>query len=120
MSGASGVQSNLDGTHGRALIFAVQETFGSLKHSNSPTSCEVGVKASDIFPKQCKAKENVRLLHTDSSKYVAVYMPGSQKEIMKNMVANMISYLEEMQDEQNTARMLQTLLGEEGRALADI
>ena len=30
------------------------------------------------------------------------------------------TYLEEMQDEQNTARMKEVLLGDEGRALADI
>ena len=51
---------------------------------------------------------------------LTVIEPVIKSQYLTKLKRLLPTYLEEMQDEQNTARMLQTLLGEEGRALADI
>jgi hypothetical protein len=49
-----------------------------------------------------------------------VIEPVIKSQYLTKLKRLLPTYLEEMQDDHNTARMLQTLLGEEGRALADI
>ena len=68
-----------------------------------------------------QAKEGEAVEHEIQAKpELTVIEPVIKSQYLTKLKRLLPTYLEEMQDEHNTARMLQTLLGEEGRALADI
>ena len=107
----------------RWLIFEPQATPSfpapavTLGRTPSPPSQGPAINPWDFL----QAKEGEAVEHEIQAKpELTVIEPVIKSQYLTKLKRLLPTYLEEMQDEQNSKRMKELLLGDEGRALADI